>query len=1672
MCVLSKEQSADSGESKINNENHDSVTMILKLMSEYAQQLRFSDKKDIVLVLGNTGAGKSTLTSILSDANLNSREIDTESGQWIIEDENGLISGESTITSKTIIPALMLNQTNQMVLYDCPGFNDTRDIDHDICVTYLIQEIIKRANRLKLVFVVNSESVRPGSGDRHDFLNLAEHAITFAKNIEKYQDAIALVVTKVENKRIKKNGDFVLVDDEKVIDTIARFLKQAKIALETNATKKNTSNEDKNNIIRFIDTLLKTNNGNGYERISIMRLAEESGSVDKIQMLQDAKRKIQEMIQNNIKYIEKENTDFRYTISDKSKNRITGIMEEIQTRFKDDLSGIGTEIKQFYMQQEKYIADLKVLKERISSGYRKLTEIQSTEPKTFVDIIINTANELAIGVSYNGSNKIWQDVEYIDFIKAVSNINLSILFDIKTGLNNTMQYLEDSQKWYQFLINLHDEFSKYRVQKQLPHIKDSLSSQIQLIDQLIFEENGETNVAALNLHKLLNDFECSSLYSSIENVRLNAYKVNALIKVLKQTTQEVITCLSNNTFIAKGYNVKICDIVHAVNQFSKFDVKYIKVFALNNLFIDSDVDKKGLKVELSLIAPKWIIIDQRKIILSGYDGKPHSELEANDDDGTKGGGSHGLPGLPGGPAGHILAIGNEFIDGRNLKIYIDGGKGGAGQNGGNGKDGEEGETPPEPGFHWFGQPFDTFNCRRTSLGVSKIPPFLTVDYDIEGGNAKKPSAGGNGGVGGIGGKSGQNFIGELKKRSHFVISTNQGDAGIDGSGGRGGKGTKSGKMIKAKCLFLIVGAVNIEHTKEDGEEVQRASDGRKGSDCIIQMQPEEPDSFVNKSHTINSYKEYVRENLANNIQESALRELLNDLDKNEKIQMEYDCLGFVNELLGIEKQYFKLRNRLSFVPFVKSLLARINKYSGSKYIMLTEKKLLNFLCTATLGKLCSIQNDTKHTVFDLPKYLELMRSKIKDLKKLERDASIRKYQKQFNRSLHSKMELAKGLIEYQVMPEINKIFNDTNEEISKLVGEVMGIKEADIKKQLMQSLAKKKLLFWLKVFGSLAVFLSVASIFVGLFTQIFGAVIVKNNKIPTNLSNLHYNGTSGHGHNTEAFTLFSAVFGSYNEIVDLVKQQLNHFNKKLENIEETLRKYFDGDGMKLIKKIISETKTKIKEYMENKEKSDAPYDLTEISKVKEELQLMINVEKQQAQKNKDHHSSKKIIKLDIARDILNDQTERSDTPRTHATLSDDLIDKLNNLDKIGQNMGKAIVEQVYQIRKSILDVHINLSCNSHGFILDISKWRIEDLIKDVMSHLQKMLSGMDVGQDLQRCFEKLNEGTSIMVSVYDRIDAYADKVELANYIANLSSSNYCHPSNEQGKEAILELEKMIETNRVLEYYEIAINVFKQHKFPFAQEYLSRFELPENLHYNDTELLKDKAIAQIESLAKDLHNSKVILGKYDCDIVTSESTTFYTWHYYDIKENLIKLFEGLEIFVRADIAKGIHENAVKFKEIAIDFKLKNETKQTDMDAKLKYFNVKMRMVDNMFYQCGQRSYCMSIIDNNIDFLYSIKKNPTGDPEYTNEVYKKIKDGDFFLSPYTLWAIQLESREKVGDFSHLKEFKDEIMDVQLRGHGQYLKQSTSFTRDVSINDLDKQYHFNSIISFENAKLMNNF
>jgi GTPase Era involved in 16S rRNA processing len=129
------------------------------------------DKK-VVLVIGNTGSGKSTLVNYLTGKNLiaDKPEKSTRKNEFHITSKDEVeckISHESA-KSCTTIPNRDASTSN--VYWDCPGFKDTRGFKQDIVNQFYINNIFNKIEDIKVLVVIDEATLDSTKGKIFDEL--------------------------------------------------------------------------------------------------------------------------------------------------------------------------------------------------------------------------------------------------------------------------------------------------------------------------------------------------------------------------------------------------------------------------------------------------------------------------------------------------------------------------------------------------------------------------------------------------------------------------------------------------------------------------------------------------------------------------------------------------------------------------------------------------------------------------------------------------------------------------------------------------------------------------------------------------------------------------------------------------------------------------------------------------------------------------------------------------------------------------------------------------------------------------------------------------------------------------------------------------------------------------------------------------------------------------------------------------------------------------------------------------------------------------------------------------------------------------------------------------------------------------------------------------------------
>jgi len=138
------------------------------LLREYPKTESAKDK-EIVLFVGNTGAGKTTTINYL----LGSRMIVKERfGMSVVEPLEGSLKADvgHGATAMTLYPKVYENTDAPLCYCDCPGFSDTSGPEESICTAIIIKRLVSEARTAKIVVVMRDTELHWNRGTL--FMNL------------------------------------------------------------------------------------------------------------------------------------------------------------------------------------------------------------------------------------------------------------------------------------------------------------------------------------------------------------------------------------------------------------------------------------------------------------------------------------------------------------------------------------------------------------------------------------------------------------------------------------------------------------------------------------------------------------------------------------------------------------------------------------------------------------------------------------------------------------------------------------------------------------------------------------------------------------------------------------------------------------------------------------------------------------------------------------------------------------------------------------------------------------------------------------------------------------------------------------------------------------------------------------------------------------------------------------------------------------------------------------------------------------------------------------------------------------------------------------------------------------------------------------------------------------
>ncbi|CAG8513426.1 3357_t:CDS:2, partial [Gigaspora rosea] len=586
---------------------------------------------------------------------------------------------------------------------------------------------------------------------------------------------------------------------------------------------------------------------------------------------------------------------------------------------------------------------------------------------------------------------------------------------------------------------------------------------------------------------------------------------------------------------------------------------------------------------------------------------------------------------------------------------------------------------------------------------------------------------------------------------------------------------------------------------------------------------------------------------------------------------------------------FKLKDShdiaLHFYQFFLKLIEYAVKFSDKQ-----DKKALSYLYICTLSKICNLKTELKsNIIIDINGYFEKTQNDIILFKEANNYMEIKKFNDQYEKTIKQKIERPIILkIRLELIENVNKNKQKLEEEQSELKKKLVLRQTLGILKIVAQTISV--------VSGPIGI----AGIATTGGVNIAKAFISEDNKnkpnfeispdIKNSLKNMEEIVRSEENEIMIAKQQLKKLSYECNKYSGLsnIKVNLITIQNKLSNID------FTTTIVKEIKDELVQTQTKLEELKKKNRNATADQKTNNELRVIHDLNIAIE-------------TTEKVIEL---YDKYQKDKEKLDALSNSIKQANEDIEKLKQFE---ENINKAIVPMINKMQDDINNMENEINNKSH-----------------------KISKGFNIQEDTIHYMEKLDEGITTLINIYDRIQDYYDQINLASYIAHIYSA-----TNIEG--ATIELEQEIRTNILIGHFKRAKSAFKQWVFPLANVYLKVLN-----SLSDNQDI-DSIISQIKILYSEIQERKVVINEEDKFLVKDEfsseyesSKPFFVWKNAIYSQDISKLLSGEEITIKAEITKGDHDdkNAIKFNEIGIKFKSMDKTIQNEIDHELKQFNVNM------------------------------------------------------------------------------------------------------------------------------------
>jgi ribosome biogenesis GTPase A len=213
--------------------DQESITLLTHCVNEGEQNAKQIKGKDALIVIGNTGAGKSTFLNYLMGCKLQLEDPEVLGIPGL--DDIVVVSADSRVKevmpightkqSKTFIPQIEIDRSEIGLAYcDCPGFLDNRGVEVNIANAVNIRRALQSAQSVKMLILINYHTLK---ADRvrglRDMLLISRQLFGDTAGLTRYQGSLLLGVTQAPvAMSLSRLRSFLTKDEPPIMESLAQ----------------------------------------------------------------------------------------------------------------------------------------------------------------------------------------------------------------------------------------------------------------------------------------------------------------------------------------------------------------------------------------------------------------------------------------------------------------------------------------------------------------------------------------------------------------------------------------------------------------------------------------------------------------------------------------------------------------------------------------------------------------------------------------------------------------------------------------------------------------------------------------------------------------------------------------------------------------------------------------------------------------------------------------------------------------------------------------------------------------------------------------------------------------------------------------------------------------------------------------------------------------------------------------------------------------------------------------------------------------------------------------------------------------------------------------------------------------------------------------------------------